>query len=207
MIRRPPRSTLFPYTTLFRSACDGYSKATLSRRNEKKERFDRKNKWVWYVRRGGAQYRGGRARCRGLGGRDGGACFKHHGPAASAPGRGDEDRPGPVPPVGRGIRELQETGAEGPGGVHEVRHRASPARGASRVGQLAASAPARSAIGRHGQPDRGRGADVQAVLGGPGPFRCQADSQRGTALRSRRASGSGDGGSPRTGAQYDRGRI
>src|SRR5256885_11711639 len=28
MIRRPPRSTLFPYTTLFRSACDG----TLSER-------------------------------------------------------------------------------------------------------------------------------------------------------------------------------
>src|SRR2546427_4486902 len=24
MIRRPPRSTLFPYTTLFRSACPGY---------------------------------------------------------------------------------------------------------------------------------------------------------------------------------------
>src|SRR2546426_2007700 len=24
MIRRPPRSTLFPYTTLFRSICDGY---------------------------------------------------------------------------------------------------------------------------------------------------------------------------------------
>src|SRR3989454_3105582 len=25
MIRRPPRSTLFPYTTLFRSSCDGRS--------------------------------------------------------------------------------------------------------------------------------------------------------------------------------------
>src|SRR5260370_30177073 len=25
MIRRPPRSTLFPYTTLFRSICDYYS--------------------------------------------------------------------------------------------------------------------------------------------------------------------------------------
>src|SRR5256885_8829733 len=25
MIRRPPRSTLFPYTTLFRSAADGYT--------------------------------------------------------------------------------------------------------------------------------------------------------------------------------------
>src|SRR2546425_4675424 len=27
MIRRPPRSTLFPYTTLFRSACTASSKA------------------------------------------------------------------------------------------------------------------------------------------------------------------------------------
>src|SRR3712207_8749480 len=27
MIRRPPRSTLFPYTTLFRSAPDGYQAA------------------------------------------------------------------------------------------------------------------------------------------------------------------------------------
>src|SRR3712207_9506436 len=26
MIRRPPRSTLFPYTTLFRSAADGYAR-------------------------------------------------------------------------------------------------------------------------------------------------------------------------------------
>src|SRR5436190_4821532 len=25
MIRRPPRSTLFPYTTLFRSRCDAYA--------------------------------------------------------------------------------------------------------------------------------------------------------------------------------------
>src|SRR5438445_4962553 len=27
MIRRPPRSTLFPYTTLFRSTCGGYALA------------------------------------------------------------------------------------------------------------------------------------------------------------------------------------
>src|SRR5258708_21504702 len=27
MIRRPPRSTLFPYTTLFRSICDGHDSA------------------------------------------------------------------------------------------------------------------------------------------------------------------------------------
>src|SRR5256885_9977484 len=29
MIRRPPRSTLFPYTTLFRSACDPVARADL----------------------------------------------------------------------------------------------------------------------------------------------------------------------------------
>src|SRR5882757_11542337 len=27
MIRRPPRSTLFPYTTLFRSRCDGFGRS------------------------------------------------------------------------------------------------------------------------------------------------------------------------------------
>src|SRR2546426_6521118 len=30
MIRRPPRSTLFPYTTLFRSSAVGKSRATIS---------------------------------------------------------------------------------------------------------------------------------------------------------------------------------
>src|SRR4029077_21297460 len=30
MIRRPPRSTLFPYTTLFRSSCTGWPPATRS---------------------------------------------------------------------------------------------------------------------------------------------------------------------------------
>src|SRR5256885_6800640 len=30
MIRRPPRSTLFPYTTLFRSACDAINESLLS---------------------------------------------------------------------------------------------------------------------------------------------------------------------------------
>src|SRR3712207_7131947 len=32
MIRRPPRSTLFPYTTLFRSALRGFAEAAKSRR-------------------------------------------------------------------------------------------------------------------------------------------------------------------------------
>src|SRR2546430_5737971 len=35
MIRRPPRSTLFPYTTLFRSACD---QRLLSRRRQARRR-------------------------------------------------------------------------------------------------------------------------------------------------------------------------
>src|SRR3712207_8856832 len=35
MIRRPPRSTLFPYTTLFRSSRTAYSSAVLSPANEK----------------------------------------------------------------------------------------------------------------------------------------------------------------------------
>src|SRR3712207_8014824 len=30
MIRRPPRSTLFPYTTLFRSACEAHQVALLT---------------------------------------------------------------------------------------------------------------------------------------------------------------------------------
>src|SRR5258708_20966348 len=30
MIRRPPRSTLFPYTTLFRSSCSARSRSTAS---------------------------------------------------------------------------------------------------------------------------------------------------------------------------------
>src|SRR5260221_10866278 len=34
MIRRPPRSTLFPYTTLFRSPCDVSGVARLGIRNE-----------------------------------------------------------------------------------------------------------------------------------------------------------------------------
>src|SRR5437867_10598864 len=38
MIRRPPRSTLFPYTTLFRSAARGRPRAT--RRNTRRTRTD-----------------------------------------------------------------------------------------------------------------------------------------------------------------------
>src|SRR3712207_9285502 len=35
MIRRPPRSTLFPYTTLFRSIYSGTASASASRHNDK----------------------------------------------------------------------------------------------------------------------------------------------------------------------------
>src|ERR1039458_10607221 len=45
MIRRPPRSTLFPYTTLFRSTCGSNMAATWHRsfRSSKKEDGDRKS--------------------------------------------------------------------------------------------------------------------------------------------------------------------
>src|SRR5256885_9242765 len=38
MIRRPPRSTLFPYTTLFRSACDALDRARRSCRRTRDAR-------------------------------------------------------------------------------------------------------------------------------------------------------------------------
>src|SRR2546430_10217221 len=38
MIRRPPRSTLFPYTTLFRSQAEGYTITFASRQEEENER-------------------------------------------------------------------------------------------------------------------------------------------------------------------------
>src|SRR2546430_12508817 len=46
MIRRPPRSTLFPYTTLFRSASDAMAEAfaqALARGNELRS----PQRWVW----------------------------------------------------------------------------------------------------------------------------------------------------------------
>src|SRR2546422_4896047 len=38
MIRRPPRSTLFPYTTLFRSCADGMVRATDARQSGSSDR-------------------------------------------------------------------------------------------------------------------------------------------------------------------------
>src|SRR2546430_8681622 len=38
MIRRPPRSTLFPYTTLFRSECDGLVLSVPQRRVRQNDR-------------------------------------------------------------------------------------------------------------------------------------------------------------------------
>src|SRR2546422_8156355 len=65
MIRRPPRSTLFPYTTLFRSAADGvtatYSRApgenigayhitaTLSARDRKSTRLNSSHGYISYA--------------------------------------------------------------------------------------------------------------------------------------------------------------
>src|SRR5207342_3935485 len=51
MIRRPPRSTLFPYTTLFRSAAAGTGRAT-------RVRADRGHSWA---RGSAAAVRGGEA--------------------------------------------------------------------------------------------------------------------------------------------------
>src|SRR3712207_6877886 len=39
MIRRPPRSTLFPYTTLFRSCCEPLIAVVISSRNQRREGF------------------------------------------------------------------------------------------------------------------------------------------------------------------------
>src|SRR5258708_11969882 len=46
MIRRPPRSTLFPYTTLFRSSSSTRSTVTLNRRQGRHGREGRRQKRV-----------------------------------------------------------------------------------------------------------------------------------------------------------------
>src|SRR2546422_7777458 len=58
MIRRPPRSTLFPYTTLFRSVCHDQAAAALHHRPEPRvarvvlrERLDRDAKHLFLARR------------------------------------------------------------------------------------------------------------------------------------------------------------
>src|SRR2546427_4176554 len=47
MIRRPPRSTLFPYTTLFRSRHQQCSKTPLSGRESKGSGFTRNTMFTW----------------------------------------------------------------------------------------------------------------------------------------------------------------
>src|SRR5436190_16948000 len=42
MRRRPPRSTLFPYTTLFRSRCRGRRRHSRSGRRERRDRPERR---------------------------------------------------------------------------------------------------------------------------------------------------------------------
>src|SRR3712207_8031018 len=54
MIRRPPRSTLFPYTTLFRSRC------------LRRKRRQNRNRGRLLHRQGGARYTLSRRRGRGL---------------------------------------------------------------------------------------------------------------------------------------------
>src|SRR2546421_9481732 len=46
MIRRPPRSTLFPYTTLFRSYLDGYSDAIVPNFAPPEERVEAILDWM-----------------------------------------------------------------------------------------------------------------------------------------------------------------
>src|SRR6266403_645911 len=70
MIRRPPRSTLFPYTTLFRSASDGaaavfHARSTCTRRPARlcvKDPFHSRS-FAWPVRKDGLA--DGDSRCRG----------------------------------------------------------------------------------------------------------------------------------------------
>src|SRR2546430_3324753 len=48
MIRRPPRSTLFPYTTLFRSMCfPQFSAISRSRQKCSKQPKNEKNNYIW----------------------------------------------------------------------------------------------------------------------------------------------------------------
>src|SRR2546425_9354084 len=52
MIRRPPRSTLFPYTTLFRSACELYEISSAfsrePRRPQTQQAVPREDRPVWH---------------------------------------------------------------------------------------------------------------------------------------------------------------
>src|SRR2546429_4687312 len=50
MIRRPPRSTLFPYTTLFRSGHDGPESAGRHRERSRASIGDRTSRWFREVR-------------------------------------------------------------------------------------------------------------------------------------------------------------
>src|SRR5256886_16267130 len=80
MIRRPPRSTLFPYTTLFRSAPPG------GRRPAHRGR-SRRRAVVRPRARVGSQRPGGRARCLSAGARAGSASCRRAGEPGTAAGR------------------------------------------------------------------------------------------------------------------------
>src|SRR5690348_18216391 len=51
MIRRPPRSTLFPYTTLFRSSCSRRRHKTTHRRNRRSMRCEIVDALSWSATR------------------------------------------------------------------------------------------------------------------------------------------------------------
>src|SRR5260370_36814277 len=62
MIRRPPRSTLFPYTTLFRSTCDQKSAPELERVGGFDQEPPRRLYWMGGVRKESASDRRQRQR-------------------------------------------------------------------------------------------------------------------------------------------------
>src|SRR5690242_21194901 len=66
MIRRPPRSTLFPYTTLFRSQRAPYKKQGVRRYDAFGRGFlDLQPRFLWQAERGqGVSVAAGSARCR-----------------------------------------------------------------------------------------------------------------------------------------------
>src|SRR5438477_9689520 len=54
MIRRPPRSTLFPYTTLFRTKCDSYLNQSLTNVPSILSHFSSSNASVFEDRKSGS---------------------------------------------------------------------------------------------------------------------------------------------------------
>src|SRR3712207_7764468 len=64
MIRRPPRSTLFPYTTLFRSASGGDCAGTIHHSRQEPSLLWRRPSWPRGLRAGAQQVRNEQAQDR-----------------------------------------------------------------------------------------------------------------------------------------------